>query len=99
MDSIPQNTPVPPALNDSGCLLGDTELFDTGLDDEQEEEEESLEAIRAAVKQKMKKNKVLNRSCSFNASTLFLVTFVIYFLMNLSHCFFCIKHNSGKMIC
>ncbi|XP_041811283.1 claspin [Chelmon rostratus] len=52
-----ENTPVPPALNDSGCLLGDTELFDTGLDDEQEEEEESLEAIRAAVKQKMKKNK------------------------------------------
>ncbi|XP_038581377.1 claspin [Micropterus salmoides] len=50
-----ENTPLPRALNDSGCLLGDTDLFDTGLDDE--EEEESLEAIRAAVKQKMKKHK------------------------------------------
>ncbi|XP_037651508.1 claspin isoform X2 [Sebastes umbrosus] len=51
-----ENAPLPRALNDSGCLLGDTDLFDTGLDDE-EEEEESLEAIRAAVKQKMKKHK------------------------------------------
>ncbi|XP_068432493.1 claspin [Clinocottus analis] len=51
-----ENTPLPRALNDSGCLLGDTDLFDTGLDDN-EEEEESLEAIRAAVKQKMKKHK------------------------------------------
>ena len=40
-------------LNDSGCLLGDPDLFDTGL-----EEEESLDAIRAAVKQKVKKHKV-----------------------------------------
>ncbi|XP_070841107.1 claspin [Chaetodon trifascialis] len=53
---VNENTPLPRALNDSGCLLGDTELFDTGLDDEAEEEEESLEAIRAAVKQKMKKD-------------------------------------------
>ncbi|XP_078124040.1 claspin isoform X1 [Sander vitreus] len=52
---INENTPLPRALNDSGCLLGDTDLFDTGLDDE--EEEESLDAIRAAVKQKMKKQK------------------------------------------
>ncbi|KAM9340174.1 claspin [Symphorus nematophorus] len=52
-----ENTPPPRALNDSGCPLGDTDLFDTGLDDEEEEEEESLEAIRAAVKQKMKKHK------------------------------------------
>lgn len=44
-------------LNDSGCPLGDTDLFDTGLGEE-ENEEESLEAIRAAVKQKMKKRKV-----------------------------------------
>uniref|UniRef100_A0A665WCS4 Claspin n=1 Tax=Echeneis naucrates TaxID=173247 RepID=A0A665WCS4_ECHNA len=49
-------TPLVLALNDSGCPLGDTELFDTGLDDE--EEEESLDAIRAAVKHKMKKHKV-----------------------------------------
>ncbi|XP_077362769.1 claspin isoform X2 [Festucalex cinctus] len=40
-------------LNDSGCLLADTDLFDTGID----EEEESLDSIRAAVKQKMKKHK------------------------------------------
>ncbi|XP_029299726.1 claspin isoform X2 [Cottoperca gobio] len=51
-----ENTPLPRGLNDSGCQLGDTDLFDTGLDDD-EEEEESLEAIRAAVKQKMKKLK------------------------------------------
>ncbi|XP_056267780.1 claspin [Pseudoliparis swirei] len=51
-----ENSPLPRALNDSGCLLGDTDLFDAGLDDD-EEEEESLEAIRAAVKQKMKKHK------------------------------------------
>uniref|UniRef100_A0A3Q4H7I7 Claspin n=1 Tax=Neolamprologus brichardi TaxID=32507 RepID=A0A3Q4H7I7_NEOBR len=47
--------PHPGTLNDSGCPLRDTELFDNGLDDE---EEESLDAIRAAVKQKMKKQKV-----------------------------------------
>ena len=58
MHPFPQNTPPPRGLNDSGCPLGDTDLFDTGLDDEEEEEEESLEAIRAAVKQKMKKHKV-----------------------------------------
>ncbi|XP_034401339.1 claspin [Cyclopterus lumpus] len=51
-----ENMALPRALNDSGCLLGDTDLFDTGLDDD-EEEEESLDAIRAAVKQKMKKHK------------------------------------------
>lgn len=42
-------------LNDSGCPLGDTDLFDTGLDDE----EESLEAIRNAIKQRMKNHKVI----------------------------------------
>ncbi|XP_030002409.1 claspin [Sphaeramia orbicularis] len=52
---VNEETPQRHALNDSGCLLGDTELFDTGLDDE--DEEESLEAIRAAVKNKMKKHK------------------------------------------
>lgn len=49
---------MPRSLNDSGCPLGDTDLFDTGLNDEEEEEEESLDAIRAAVKQKMKKQEV-----------------------------------------
>ncbi|XP_060949183.1 claspin [Limanda limanda] len=53
-----EDAPPPRPLNDSGCMLGDTELFDTGLDDDEEEmEEESLEAIRAAVQQKMKKHK------------------------------------------
>uniref|UniRef100_A0A3Q4HKP9 Claspin n=1 Tax=Neolamprologus brichardi TaxID=32507 RepID=A0A3Q4HKP9_NEOBR len=51
---FPQEMPHPGTLNDSGCPLRDTELFDNGLDDE---EEESLDAIRAAVKQKMKKQK------------------------------------------
>lgn len=53
-----QEVPHPRTLNDSGCPLGDTELFDNGLGDEEEEEEESLEAIRAAVKQKINKHKV-----------------------------------------
>lgn len=52
----PQNPPLPQALNDSGCPLGDTDLFDTGLNEE--EEEESLEAIRASIKQRMKKHEV-----------------------------------------
>lgn len=46
-------------LNDSGCPLGDTDLFDTGLEEEEEEEEESLEAIRAAIKRRMKNHTVL----------------------------------------
>uniref|UniRef100_A0A8C7L4K2 Proteasome subunit beta type-2 n=2 Tax=Oncorhynchus TaxID=8016 RepID=A0A8C7L4K2_ONCKI len=50
-----EETPLPRALNDSGCLLGDNDLYDAGLDDD--EEEESLDAIRAAVKQKSKKHK------------------------------------------
>ncbi|XP_061520721.1 claspin isoform X3 [Phycodurus eques] len=49
-----EGTPLPGTMNDSGCLLGDTDLFDAGID---EEEEESLDSIRAAVKQKMKKHK------------------------------------------
>ncbi|KFQ42631.1 Claspin, partial [Nestor notabilis] len=43
-------------LNDSGCLLDDKELFDNGLEEE-DEDEESIESIRAAVKNKMKKYK------------------------------------------
>ncbi|XP_042363150.1 claspin isoform X2 [Plectropomus leopardus] len=58
LSEVNENTPPSRGLNDSGCPLGNTDLFDTGLDDEEEEEEEeSLEAIRAAVKQKMKKHK------------------------------------------
>lgn len=47
-------------LNDSGCLLEDSDLFETGLEEEDDsplEDEESLESIRAAVKNKMKNHK------------------------------------------
>ncbi|XP_074832479.1 claspin [Carettochelys insculpta] len=47
-------------FNDSGCLLADKELFENDLEEENEpllEDEESLESIRAAVKDKMKKHK------------------------------------------
>lgn len=48
-------------FNDSGCLLDDKELFDNGLEEENgqpPEDEESLESIRAAVKNKIKQYKV-----------------------------------------
>uniref|UniRef100_A0A674IMA2 Claspin n=1 Tax=Terrapene triunguis TaxID=2587831 RepID=A0A674IMA2_9SAUR len=48
-------------FNDSGCLLADKELFENDLEEENDplpEDEESLESIRAAVKDKMKKHKV-----------------------------------------
>ncbi|XP_063041335.1 claspin [Engraulis encrasicolus] len=48
---------APAGLNDSGCLLGDKDLFDAEQEDEDEVEEESLDAIRSAVKQKAKKQK------------------------------------------
>lgn len=44
-------------FNDSGCLLVDKDLFETGLEEENSsplEDEESLESIRAAVKNKVK---------------------------------------------
>ncbi|KAL1777364.1 claspin isoform X1 [Sigmodon hispidus] len=47
-------------LNDSGCLLEDSDLFETGLEEENDsplEDEESLESIRAAVKNKVKSHK------------------------------------------
>uniref|UniRef100_A0A8C6D833 Claspin n=1 Tax=Moschus moschiferus TaxID=68415 RepID=A0A8C6D833_MOSMO len=47
-------------FNDSGCLLVDKDLFETGLEEENHsplEDEESLESIRAAVKNKVKKHK------------------------------------------
>ncbi|XP_059365436.1 claspin-like isoform X1 [Carassius carassius] len=46
------------ALNDSGCLLGDSNLFDAQLEEDSEEqleEEESLDAIRSAVKKKARR--------------------------------------------
>ncbi|XP_030644399.1 claspin [Chanos chanos] len=53
---------VPMVLNDSGCLLGDSDLFDAQLEDdtagpEEPVEEESLDAIRASLKQKVKNHK------------------------------------------
>ncbi|KFO89355.1 Claspin, partial [Buceros rhinoceros silvestris] len=47
-------------FNDSGCLLDDKELFDNGLEEENDcppEDEESIESIRASVKNKIKKYK------------------------------------------
>ncbi|KAL7829682.1 hypothetical protein AOLI_G00305670 [Acnodon oligacanthus] len=54
-----ESSSLPKPLNDSGCLLGDNDLFDAQLEDdtddgEMEEDEESLDAIRDAVKQKAK---------------------------------------------
>ncbi|XP_067862645.1 claspin isoform X2 [Heptranchias perlo] len=47
--------------DDSGCLLNNSDLFETEMDDENahvgEEEELSLDAIRAAVKKKAKQSK------------------------------------------
>nr|XP_045006233.1 claspin isoform X1 [Jaculus jaculus] len=47
--------------NDSGCLLEDKDLFETGLEEEENnsplEDEESLESIRAAMKNKVKNHK------------------------------------------
>ncbi|XP_078093311.1 claspin isoform X2 [Mustelus asterias] len=48
------------AADDSGCLLNNSDLFETEMDDEHEldaEDELSLEAIRAAVKKKAKQSK------------------------------------------
>ncbi|OXB66395.1 hypothetical protein ASZ78_011929 [Callipepla squamata] len=47
-------------FNDSGCLLDDKDLFDNGLEEENDSfpgDEESIESIRAAVKEKVKKHK------------------------------------------
>ncbi|XP_004614311.2 claspin [Sorex araneus] len=47
-------------FNDSGCLLVDNDLFETGLEEENDsplDDEESLESIRASVKNKVKKHK------------------------------------------
>ncbi|XP_009893922.1 PREDICTED: claspin [Charadrius vociferus] len=47
-------------FNDSGCLLDDKELFDNGLEEENDcppVDDESIESIRAAVKNKIKNYK------------------------------------------
>lgn len=63
---IVQEDDVKQPFNDSGCLLVDKDLFETGLEEEEEnnsalEDEESLESIRAAVKNKVKKHKASKR--------------------------------------
>ncbi|XP_073678088.1 claspin [Garra rufa] len=57
-DNTEEDPPIK-ALNDSGCLLGDSDLFDAQLEEDSDhqlegEEEESLDAIRSAVKKKAK---------------------------------------------
>ncbi|XP_051527544.1 claspin-like [Myxocyprinus asiaticus] len=55
-----KDAPPLKALNDSGCLLGDPDLFDAQLEEDseqqlEEEEEESLDAIQSAVKKEAKR--------------------------------------------
>uniref|UniRef100_A0A2K5IFM5 Claspin n=1 Tax=Colobus angolensis palliatus TaxID=336983 RepID=A0A2K5IFM5_COLAP len=55
-----QEDDVEQPFNDSGCLIMDKDLFETGLEDENNsplEDDESIESIRAAVKNKVKKHK------------------------------------------
>ncbi|KAK3512132.1 hypothetical protein QTP70_031248 [Hemibagrus guttatus] len=65
---ISEESSLPKVLNDSGCLLGDNDLFDAQLEEDmteevmEEEEEESLDAIRAAVKKKAKNKPHLDDS-------------------------------------
>ncbi|XP_060113560.1 claspin [Heteronotia binoei] len=53
-------------LEDSGCLLADRDLFENGLEENEEdsfqEDQESLESIKAAAKEKMKKQKLFSGS-------------------------------------
>lgn len=49
-------------FDDSGCLLADKDLFENGLEEEEEagllQDGESLESIKAAAREKMKQQKV-----------------------------------------
>ncbi|KAF6108021.1 claspin [Phyllostomus discolor] len=59
-------------FNDSGCLLVDEDLFETGLEEENNsplEDEESIESIRAAMKNKVKKHKKKQLSLESGVST------------------------------
>lgn len=61
---VTQEDDVKQLFNDSGCLLVDKDLFETGLEEENNsplEDEESLESIREAVKNKVKKHKASKR--------------------------------------
>ncbi|KAM9494718.1 claspin [Clarias gariepinus] len=63
----PEEFALPKVFNDSGCLLGDNDLFDAQLEEDDLtevviEEEESLDAIRAAVKKKAKNKPLLDDS-------------------------------------
>ncbi|XP_048358007.1 claspin isoform X2 [Sphaerodactylus townsendi] len=52
--------------DDSGCLLADKDLFENGLEEEEEnsyqEDPESIVSIKAAMKEKMKKQKLFSGS-------------------------------------
>lgn len=75
-------------LNDSGCLLEDSDLFETGLEEENDspvEDEESLESIRAAVKSKMKNHKASEEP---SQPSLPLQTFALCFDLLLQFSFF-----------
>ncbi|XP_062996913.1 claspin [Elgaria multicarinata webbii] len=52
------------SFNDSGCLLADKDLFENGLEEEDPpfQDEESLELIKAAAKEKMRKQKLFSKS-------------------------------------
>ncbi|XP_077006433.1 claspin isoform X2 [Tamandua tetradactyla] len=59
-ETVNEEADVKQPFNDSGCLLMDKDLFESGLEEENNsplEDEESLESIRAAVKNKVKKHK------------------------------------------
>ncbi|XP_053777281.1 claspin isoform X2 [Desmodus rotundus] len=71
-NEIIQEEEVKRPLNDSGCLLVDEDLFETGLEEENNsplEDEESLESIRAAVQNKVKKHKKKPLSLESEVST------------------------------
>ncbi|XP_067867408.1 claspin isoform X2 [Heterodontus francisci] len=66
-EKLEESTEFEPA-DDSGCLLNNSDLFETEMDDENElvseEEELSLDAIRAAVKKKAKQSKSMKLGSS-----------------------------------
>ncbi|XP_054855388.1 claspin [Eublepharis macularius] len=49
-------------FEDSGCLLADKDLFENGLEEDEEEDQESIESIKAAMKEKMKKQRLFSGS-------------------------------------
>lgn len=68
--SLQEEAAEPRVMHDSGFSLADTELFDAGLD-EDDEEEESLDAIRAAAKSKFKTHKVSSGSAKHTEPSIY----------------------------